>query len=168
MDFSKLFEYSGQALHALGNGWELKIGMAALLAFAQLHAELFILFNVLVLIDLFTKWLALARPFCDCDPPSVWHEFKAIPEAHRQGVISSEKMKTRFLGKILIYIIAMLASGAVDVVLADIGRSPQIVNLCIGYLAMTELLSVIENLDAAGVSAVRDLADMLKRMRGRP
>lgn len=37
--------------------------------------------------------------------------------------------------------------------------------VCIGYLAATELLSVIENLHDAGVSALADLADVVKRRR---
>ena len=35
----------------------------------------------------------------------------------------------------------------------------------IAYLASSELLSIVENLDDAGVSAVHDLAGLIKRKR---
>ena len=38
-------------------------------------------------------------------------------------------------------------------------------SIVITYLAMTELLSVVENLDEAGVSAVHDLIQAIKDRR---
>lgn len=167
MNFDKLWEYNREAVMALASGWELKAGISGIITILQLQGELFLLFNLLVILDLMTKWLALTRPLCDCDQPNVWHEFKKIPEAHRRGIISSDEMKTRFLGKILVYIATALASGMVDIILKDFGRPPLLMELCIGYLAATELLSVIENLDEAGVSAMSDLAAMVKKVRGK-
>lgn len=39
------------------------------------------------------------------------------------------------------------------------------VSLVITYLSMTELLSIVENLDEAGVSAMHDLIDLIKGRR---
>lgn len=167
MDFEKLWQYAQQAVIALGNGWEIKLGIAGLLTAARFHAELLFFFVLLVCIDLVTKWIALSKPFCDCNPPSIWHEFLAIPEARRQGVISSEKMKTRFAGKILVYLLVAIASGVVDLILKDLGHGPVFMALCIGYLAATELLSIIENLNDAGVAAVSDLLTVIKKVRGK-
>jgi len=167
MEFDKLRDYAGQAVSALVSGWEVKIGLSAVLAAAQLHAELLLLFILLICLDLASKWLALARPLCKCDPPSVWHEIRAIPEAHRRGIISSDEMKTRFAGKIIVYLFIAIASGAGDLILKDLGTHPALMALCIGYLAATELLSIIENLNDAGVSAMADLAGLIKKLKGK-
>lgn len=167
MDYNKLWEYAQQAIRQLGHGWEVKVGMTAILAAVQLHAELFFLFMILIGLDLLTKWLALARPLCTCPEPSVWCEIKAIPEAHRRGLISSSIMKTRFVGKIIVYMLLAAASGTVDMMLRGVDRDAMFVALCIGYLAATELLSIIENLNDAGVSAVADLLAVVKRIRGK-
>lgn len=37
--------------------------------------------------------------------------------------------------------------------------------LCVSYLAASELLSIAENLDDAGVSAVHELVGLIKRKR---
>ena len=39
------------------------------------------------------------------------------------------------------------------------------VSLVITYLSMTELLSIVENLDEAGVNAMHDLIDLIKGRR---
>ena len=88
-----------------------------------------------------------------------------IPEAHRQGLISSDVMKTRFVSKIMMYMLIALTSGVVDFMLKDMHVPAFFMTVCIGYLAATELLSVIENLHDAGVSALADLADVVKRRR---
>lgn len=167
MDYKNLYETITQTIGTLGSGWAVKAGMAGVLAAAQLHAELLLLFAILICLDLASKWLALARPLCKCEPPSVWHEFLAIPEAHRRGIISSDEMKTRFAGKILVYLFIAIAAGAGDVLLRDTGSGAVFMKLCIGYLAATELLSIIENLNDAGVSAMADLLALVKRTRGR-
>lgn len=167
MDYAKLWDYSQQAIRQLGHSWEVKAGMTAILAAVQLHAELFCLFVVLIGLDLLTKWLALARPLCTCEEPSVWHELRMIPEAHRQGLIRSDTMKTRFIGKIIVYLLLAAASGTVDMMLQGVDKNAMFTALCIGYLAATELLSIIENLNDAGVSAVADLLAVVKRIRGK-
>ena len=92
-------------------------------------------------------------------------EIRMIPEAHRQGIISSDVMKTRFASKIMMYMLIALTSGVVDFMLKDMRVPAFFTTVCIGYLAATELLSVIENLHDAGVSALADLADVVKRKR---
>lgn len=167
MDFARLWEYAQQAIRQLGHAWEIKVGMTAMLAAIQLHAELFFLFVILIALDLLTKWIALSRPLCTCLEPSIWHELRAIPEAHRQGLINSDMMKTRFIGKIIVYLLLAAAAGTVDMILREVNKDTVFTALCIGYLAATELLSIIENLNDAGVSAVADLLAIIKRVRGK-
>ena len=86
----------------------------------------------------------------------------AIPAAHRAGVIRSYTMKTRFASKLIIYLLLATASGAVDRMLILMKHPGIFLPLCIGYLAATELLSCIENLNDANVSIAAKLIDKVK------
>lgn len=163
MDFNTLYEYTRQGVRTLGAGWLEKAAVASIGAVLQLHAELMAAFIVLIILDLATKWLALAKPLTT--DGTLAEEIRMIPEAHRRGLISSDVMKTRFASKIMMYMLIAFASGAVDFMLRDMHVPAFFTTACIGYLAATELLSVIENLNDAGVSALADLADVVKRRR---
>lgn len=163
MDFDMLYEYTKQGIRTLGAGWLEKAAAASIGAMLQLHAELMAAFVMLILLDLATKWLALAKPLTEGG--TLAEEIRMIPEAHRRGLISSDVMKTRFASKIMMYMLIAFASGAVDFMLRDMHVPAFFTTTCIGYLAATELLSVIENLNDAGVSALADLANVVKRRR---
>lgn len=163
MDFNTLYEYTKQGVRTLGTGWFEKAAAASIGAMLQLHAELMGAFVILIILDLATKWLALAKPLTT--DGTLAEEIHMIPEAHRQGIISSDVMKTRFASKIMMYMLIAFASGVVDFMFKDMHVPAFFMTICIGYLAATELLSVIENLNDAGVSALADLADVVKRRR---
>ena len=163
MDFNTLCEYARQGIRTLGAGWLEKAAAASIGAMLQLHAELMGAFIILIILDLATKWLALAKPLTT--DGTLAEEIRMIPEAHRQGLISSDVMKTRFVSKIMMYMLIAFASGVVDFMFKDMHMPAFFMTVCIGYLAATELLSVIENLNDAGVSALADLAGVVKRKR---
>lgn len=163
MDFNILYEYTRQGVRTLGAGWFEKAAAASIGAMLQLHAELMCAFIILIILDLATKWLALAKPLTA--DGTLAEEICMIPEAHRRGLISSDVMKTRFVSKIMMYMLIAFASGVVDFMFKDMHMPAFFMTVCIGYLAATELLSVVENLNDAGVSALADLADVVKRKR---
>lgn len=126
--------------------------------------ELFTAFACIVCVDLFAKFIALSYGYLAesmTEKPSLIDSVKGIPAAHRAGVINSYAMRTQFVEKISVYMLLVVAGALVDFML---GRS-EFANLIIAYLASSELLSIIENLDDAGVSAVHDLAGLIKRKR---
>lgn len=163
MDFNILYEYTRQGVRTLGAGWFEKAAAASIGAMLQMHAELMCAFIILIILDLATKWLALAKPLTA--DGTLAEEICMIPEAHRRGLISSDVMKTRFISKIMMYMLIAFASGVVDIMFKDMHMPAFFTTVCIGYLAATELLSVVENLNDAGVSALADLADVVKRKR---
>lgn len=126
--------------------------------------ELFTAFACIVCVDLFAKFIALSYGYLAesmTEKPSLIDSVKGIPAAHRAGVINSYAMRTQFVEKISVYMLLVVAGALVDFML---WRS-EFANLIIAYLASSELLSIVENLDDAGVSAVHDLAGLIKRKR---
>lgn len=152
----------------LGEYWEIKVVAGGMLAAAEFHLQLMSLFVALIVIDLATKWIELAHNTVKTNDytPGLLESIKAIPQAHREGVISSKKMKTQFCGKIIVYVIVVMAGSIMDTMTVQVHSYGIVMPLCVSYLAASELLSIIENLDSAGVSAVHDLAALIKRKRG--
>ena len=152
----------------LGGYWKAKAVAGGMLAAAEFHLQLMSLFVALIVIDLATKWIELAHNTIKTNDytPGLLESIKAIPQAHREGVISSKKMKTQFCGKIIVYVIVVMAGSIMDTMTVQAHSYGLVMPLCVSYLAASELLSIIENLDSAGVSAVHDLAALIKRKRG--
>ena len=63
MDINTLLIYTQKAVSRLIDGWPFKIAVGGIVALVQFHLELITLFAVLIVIDLLTKWLALAYEF---------------------------------------------------------------------------------------------------------
>ena len=89
-----------------------------------------------------------------------------IKAARSEGLISSEVMKHRFVGKLIVYILCVLAAALVDVCMIALHQPVWAVPLVAGYLVVTELLSIVENLNDAGIEAVQGLVNIIKKRRG--
>lgn len=165
MEFmGQIYGYAYKTVCSIPGGWPFKLAGGAILLIIARHAMLFTAFTALVAIDLFAKFIALSYEMLKAqgvENPSFVESIKSISEAHRQRIINSHEMKTQFLGKILMYIFAVIAAGFADYMIGHVNFG----QIVIAYLASTELLSIIENLDDAGVSAVHDLVGLIKRKR---
>ena len=165
MDINSLGENTLHAVKKLLESWQIKSILAGALGVLQFHAELLGLFVLIVIIDLITKWISLSYSYLvayNVKAPGVAQCVVAIPAAHRAGVINSYKMKTRFAGKLIIYLLLATAAGAVDRMLVLMHHPAIFLSLCVGYLAATELLSCIENLNDANVSIAAKLVEKVK------
>lgn len=168
MDINTLLVYTQKAVSRLIDGWPFKIAVGGFIALVQFHLELVTLFSVLIVIDLLTKWLALAYEFIktESNAPTVIDTIHAMPAAHRAGVISSRQMKNQFLLKMGVYVLVTIVSGIADIMIAAVHHPAVLMELCISYLAASELLSIIENLNDAGVSCLAGLVNIVKRKAG--
>ncbi len=154
MESYSWMEAAGRAVEHLRDGWPVKLLTTGLLAEGVLHAELISLFAMVVLIDLVTKWIALARGYLMAKGETeldLVFCILAIPAAHRAGVISSRRMKVQFCGKIGVYILLTAGGGIVDQMLQSVGRPDIFMSMCVSYLAASEMMSIVENLEEAGV-----------------
>lgn len=164
MNLNEISIWVGKVFDGLYIGWPYKTALGIVFLALGRHLELFTAFACIVCVDLFAKFIALSYGYLAesmTEKPSLIDSVKGIPAAHRAGVINSYAMRTQFVEKISVYMLLVVAGALVDFML---GRS-EFANLIIAYLASSELLSIVENLDDAGVSAVHDLAGLIKRKR---
>ena len=169
MNFDALKFAAFNAAQTLWHGISYKSIAAAILAILlHKHAVLFIAFSALVFIDCFTRWMSLSYKRLQGmgQTPSVMQIIGGIEAARAEGLISSEVMKHRFVGKLIVYILCVLAAVLVDVCMIALHQPPWAVPLVAGYLVVTELLSICENLNDAGIEAVQGLVNLIKKRRG--
>lgn len=161
-------------LRTLAEAWPAKI-LATCISIVlselfQLHLHLFLLFAMLEFVDCFTKWLALSYlrikdKHAEAEP-SLWDCIKGIPAAHRAAYIKSEVMRKQFGNKMLTYLILIVAAGTGDYIIRLIGKPDLLLSVVVTYISATELLSVLENLNDAGVSMAASLLALVKQKTG--
>ena len=156
------------AAKTLYTGWSYKAMAAAVLTLLlHKHAVLFYAFSILVFLDCLTKWVAIAHDYLvkQGKTPTLLQSLIGIKAARSAGEIKSEVMKHRFLGKICVYLLCVMAAASADLIMVELAKPTWAVGTIIGYLTATELLSIVENLNAAGVEAVQGLIDVIKRKK---
>ncbi len=162
--FIQIYNSADRAICSIPDGWPCKILMGILLIAMSKHVMLFTAFAILVVLDLFAKFIALSYHWLvenKVENPSLLDSIRGIPAAHRARIINSHEMKTQFAGKIAAYILLVISAGLADFLIGHVNFA----QIVIAYLASTELLSIVENLDDAGVSMVHDLAAVIKKRR---
>jgi phage-related holin len=170
MNFLALKFAAINAAQTLWQGVSYKTVAAAILVILlHKHAVLFMAFTALVFIDCFTRWMSLSYKRLQqtgVEFPTVMQIIIGIKAARSEGLISSEVMKHRFVGKVIVYILCVLAAVLVDLAMITLQQPVWAVPLVAGYLVITELLSICENLNDAGIEAVQGLVNVIKKRRG--
>ena len=161
------YEQLRKSLENVLNMAPLKTALGAIIAaLLYKHVIMFYCFVGLVFLDCFTRWLAISHDYLVAnekkEKPSLWKSFCSISRARAAGKISSTIMRETGLSKIMVYIVAVFTSAISDKLLLSIGSQPWLVSLIIGYLTVTEALSVVENLSDAGVGSLGRIIDKIK------
>lgn len=153
----------GKAVSLLTDGWMYKALAALVFLLLQPHVMLFSAFTVLVFMDLSTKFIALSAGWLietgKFVKPSLFDSIRGIAQAHRDRIINSHTMRTQFAEKLIVYLVLVFCGCFVD----RLAGHSSMAQLAMAYLAGVEFLSIIENLDDAGISAVHNLAVLVKR-----
>lgn len=169
MNLNTAYEAFLDTIYKMSSAFTIKAVASAILALVmQKHFYLFLGFSLLVFLDAFTRWMALTHDYLVEDKgvenPTIVQDIKNMPAARVAGRINSTKMKERGLGKIAVYVICAIVAAIGDLMMKQIGTPPWLINLVIGYLVVTEALSVVENLAAAGAE---NMGRLLEKIHGR-
>lgn len=157
-------------MHTLADAWPVKLAASFLVAaLAAKPTKLLLLFVILVVFDLITRWIALTRQYLDdCEAAEkglaacVWN----MRKARKAGYIQSGPMKHRFAGKFIWYTLMCLVAATLDTKLFELGEPQYFVKLFVAYMGASEAMSILENMQEAGVEQAGDLLDLVKIKRG--
>lgn len=170
MDFTELMSSAhGTFAHLSSNKAVKFVGASIVGGICSMHGQLLLAFVGLIIVDLVTKWIALSKEYLTKKKrrknPTFWKCVTSIPAARKAGYIKSEAMKHRFLGKIIVYLLVVIAGALADNIMVTMDKPTWAVLLLVGYLSITELISILENLQDAGVEEAGQLHDILEKKR---
>ena len=159
-----------RVLGKLQEDWGVKIfSSCAVSLVAAEHAQIFAAFCALVCADLATKFLSLSRKHLvdGGNPvPTFWRTVCNIRAARRAGYIKSNLMRTRFVPKILTYFGVVAVAVLLDFILVKTHAPAFAATLAIGYLSLTEFISILENMQASGVEEAGALLELARKKSG--
>jgi putative prophage lambdaLm01, holin len=157
-------------MERLQEAWAFKACSSCVIAIvSHTHFQMFMAFGALVFIDFFTKLLALSRQhLIDHGRKKIhfWTCLKNVRKARRARYIRSGEMRIRFTAKMLMYLGLVAAARLVDLLCASSGAPTIAVVVVVGYLAMTELLSILENMEQSGVKEAAELHELIRKKSG--
>ena len=135
-----------------------------LVFFMDIRTVLFLAFAVLVILDCLTRWTAISFRNIEktsFEKPTLLQSLIGIPQARRDGMIRSGAMR-QGMDKILIYLLCTVAASSCDLIFELLHTPAWMTSFVVGYMSVTEILSIIENLSDAGVKGLGRLADKLR------
>lgn len=130
------------------------------------QAGMFMVFMFLVFMDCFTRWMAISYGRLaakKANSPSLMDAILSIPAARREGLITSRVMKKQGVEKLILYHLCVLTAAEADYLLSLSGSYPFLSGAVVSYLAVTEALSIMENLSDAGVDGLEKLAQQVRK-----
>jgi len=155
-----------KCFHSLADMWVVKIILSFIITITtSTHGLALKAFIFLVIIDLFTRWIAQAyKHLSDCheknDLISCVFDMR---KAFKAGYINSNAMKHRFVSKIIVYMILTFVAVKSDALLKIANETPIFLKMVWTYLAATEAISVLENLRDSGVVELGDAIDVFRK-----
>ncbi|WP_110953033.1 phage holin family protein [Anaerosinus massiliensis] len=165
MNFNELWISICKAFNTLLDAWVIKAMIAFIVPILTgIHGSALTAFITLVFIDLITRWIAICYEHLSKNGQStdLFSCIKDIPTAIREGYINSSAMKHRFVGKILVYVILTIVAVKADELIVISSESPVLLKATWVYLAITEAISILENLRDAGIEQANDLLNFLR------
>ena len=130
-----------------------------------IHLEMFLIFAILVCLDILTKWLACSYALWKSLYPqshaTLYDCVLLMRQSRRWRFFNSTKMRKGFASKMITYILIMLASGLADWMIGTYGGKGYMLTITIYILSATEVISCMENLEDTGCVSV---ASELKKL----
>ena len=158
-------------LKNIAEGLPVSMGVSAITyAFTSslgIHLEMFLIFAILVCLDILTRWLACSSRLWKALYPqsssTLYDCFLLMWQSRRWRFFDSTRMRKGFKSKMLTYLLLMLASGATDWMVSTYGGRGYTLLITVYILTATELISCMENLEETGcVSVATELKKLFK------
>ncbi len=141
-------------------------GLAKIAEILGVHVQFFLAFAFLMVLDVFTRYLAqtalLWHDLYPNTPYTLYDLFNFRVQSRKWRYFRSEEMRKKFISKAGTYIIILGASAVCDLVMQVADGKPFVLMLVTAFLSLTELLSIMENLQECGVKEIADLMKIIK------
>lgn len=165
--------FSSNTIKAVCEFWlEKIIASISLAAIAQtfgVHIQFCVAFIFLMVLDILTRYLAqTAMLWRDLYPNTtftLYDLWKFRVQSRKWRYFRSEEMRKKFISKFCTYIIILGASAACDLLMQIAHGQPFCLMVCTAFLSLTELCSIMENLQECSVKEAHDIMAIIKKRK---
>lgn len=127
-------------------------------------AVLFVLFVVIEVLDIVTRCIAESAKLYKerkHKDGNVYEYIMYFRAAHKARRINSGQMRSGFCAKMITYCIVLILSATADGILVTAHLPKLLTSATVSVLAVTEALSVLENLTDAGIGTVSKIKEKI-------
>ncbi|EIW19899.1 MULTISPECIES: phage holin family protein [Pelosinus] len=166
MEIGSITERACYVVETLINCWQVKLAWGAVLTVITFLLgpmdTAFLALWLMIVIDPVTKWIAISMLTLK-ESQSCGGLICGFRLAWNSGALNSLAMRQKFIPKVLGYLIVLIAANLLVKVLPPAYYSGKLLteipkDLITSYLAVTEFVSICENLTAAGVEQLGKVA----------
>lgn len=144
-------------------------GVTTLTNAMGVHIQICILFVTVLLLDLFTRYIAQAaklwHDLYPQTPGTVYDYWKFRVQARKWRYFRSDEMRKKFISKCGTYAIILLVFSVCDVAMLIARSQAFLVSLGTIFLACTESISILENLQECGVKEAAALLTIINKRK---
>ena len=145
------------------------VSLAAVAQVFGVHIQFCLAFVLLMALDTLTRYLAqTAKLWHDLYPQTpftLYDLWKWRVQSRKWRYFRSGEMRKKFISKLGTYIIILGASAMCDLVMRISHGQPFCLMVCTAFLSLTELCSIMENLQECEVQQVADLMAIIKKRK---
>ena len=169
--FSKLT--TKQTLSAVAENLPAKLVASTVTASFLDVLTIMVVFFGLECLDILTRWIALAREYwvhtysaeIVKKQGTLWMYLRWIPECHRFRYVDSYTMRNQFCSKFWTYLILICSSLLGDIAMKYVNGISFLMMITVSILSCTEILSILENLDEAGIGVAKEIRNLVQKRK---
>lgn len=144
-------------------------GVTSVSAMLGVHIQLYVAFVFLMALDTLTRYLAQTAKWWVCvypqTPYTLYDLWKFRGESRKWRWFKSAEMRKKFVSKFCTYLIVLAASSVCDITMQTAKGFGFALTVSTTFLAITELCSILENLQECSVKEVQGILAIINKRK---
>ena len=144
-------------------------GVTSVSAMLGVHIQLYIAFVFLMALDTLTRYLAQTAKWWKVvypqTPYTVYDLWKWRTQSRKWRYFKSNEMRKKFISKFGTYIVILAGASVCDISMSLAKGFAFCLTVATTFLSVTELCSILENLQECGVKEVEGLMQIIKKRK---
>lgn len=165
--------FSMNTLKSVGEHLPQKIiasaGVTSVSAILGVHIQLYIAFVLMMALDTLTRYLAQTAKWWVCvypqTPYTMYDLWKFRTQSRKWRFFKSGEMRKKFVSKFGTYIVILCAASVCDISMSIAKGFAFCLTVATTFLSITELCSILENLQECGVKEVEGLMKIIQKRK---
>ena len=144
-------------------------GVTSVASALGVNLQLYIAFVFLMVLDTLTRYLAQTAAWWKCTYPqtpyTLYDLWRFRSESRKWRWFKSAEMRKKFVSKFCTYLIVLAASSVCDITMQTARGLGFALTVATTFLALTELCSILENLQECGVKEVQGIMSIINKRK---